>query len=368
MSGFDDDVLRAIARRHGQDEDKVCLAGAFQQPVVRPGNDKCGLQMVLHKIELESGPLEVPELTGHETVRRKKQVLAAQTTAPLKNCAQLAKKPPKMRIHQLAVVLLDDHTVLSIGQSHGEDSKSCKEVDGIMDELRDGLEDLRENTAGFLAVSLLEAVVDSNILIRHALTDWKDKTEEAIMTFAAKRHSLHLYHFTKISTRFLEYVEPVKRDVEAVVSRFVSGWAPRLAPRFCFCSRPLPPQLKDEPALAAPDVQSMLDDILDDIGTLDTEVRAMGESINVLRSLYEAMAADRMNQILFILTLLTVMFIPAQFLTGLYGMNFDTEQEGNLPELGYAHAYSVWWGVVIVMSGSLFYFMATKLQAFELYR
>ncbi len=35
---------------------------------------------------------------------------------------------------------------------------------------------------------------------------------------------------------------------------------------------------------------------------------------------------DQMNRVLYALTLVTTTFIPAQFLTGVYGMNFDVRE------------------------------------------
>ena len=42
---------------------------------------------------------------------------------------------------------------------------------------------------------------------------------------------------------------------------------------------------------------------------------------------YRAVQEDRMNRTLYILTLVTSVFVPAQFLTGLYGMNFEVMPE-----------------------------------------
>ena len=49
-----------------------------------------------------------------------------------------------------------------------------------------------------------------------------------------------------------------------------------------------------------------------------------------LQALHSAMQEARMNRVLYMLTVVTTMFVPVQFLTGLWGMNFD-----NMPELHY---------------------------------
>lgn len=55
-------------------------------------------------------------------------------------------------------------------------------------------------------------------------------------------------------------------------------------------------------------------------------------TVQRLTEFYRSVQEDRMNQILYLLTLVTSIFVPAQFLTGLYGMNFDY-----MPELGWKY-------------------------------
>lgn len=46
-----------------------------------------------------------------------------------------------------------------------------------------------------------------------------------------------------------------------------------------------------------------------------------------------------MNDILFILTITSVIIMPIQTLTGLYGMNFVEDGGSNMPELNWAEGY-----------------------------
>ena len=52
-----------------------------------------------------------------------------------------------------------------------------------------------------------------------------------------------------------------------------------------------------------------------------------------------------MNRVLYFLTLVTTVFIPAQFITGLYGMNFD-----NMPELRWKYSYFVLLGGMLAFT------------------
>ena len=62
------------------------------------------------------------------------------------------------------------------------------------------------------------------------------------------------------------------------------------------------------------------------------DVRIFGDVINIPQ-------ADR---VLYLLTLVTTVFIPAQFLTGLWGMNFD-----DMPELHFKYGYTMFWLLVV---------------------
>lgn len=74
---------------------------------------------------------------------------------------------------------------------------------------------------------------------------------------------------------------------------------------------------------------------------------------------YRAMASDltelqinsvnnRMNEIMKVLTLISVVFIPLTFIAGVYGMNFNPEAGPlSMPELNWPNGYIIIWGVMI---------------------
>ena len=62
------------------------------------------------------------------------------------------------------------------------------------------------------------------------------------------------------------------------------------------------------------------------------------------------------SEVSYTLTLVATVFLPAQFLTGLYGMNFV-----NMPELQCEYGYMIWWGVVsTIATGTITYFKFYK--------
>jgi len=72
------------------------------------------------------------------------------------------------------------------------------------------------------------------------------------------------------------------------------------------------------------------------------------ELISDLQDGYISLASHRLNHIVKILTIITVIFIPLGFLAGLYGMNFE-----HIPELHYKNAYYVLLSLMAFIAVSL---------------
>ncbi len=80
------------------------------------------------------------------------------------------------------------------------------------------------------------------------------------------------------------------------------------------------------------------------------------ELISDLQDGYISLASHRLNNIVKVLTIITVIFIPLGFLAGLYGMNFD-----NIPELHYKYSYYVILSImVVIVVGLLILFKRIK--------
>lgn len=68
------------------------------------------------------------------------------------------------------------------------------------------------------------------------------------------------------------------------------------------------------------------------------------DMLNSLQDLFIAEVSFKMNKVMQLLTLISVIFIPLTFLAGIYGMNFEY-----IPELSYRYGYFVLLGVMFVL-------------------
>jgi len=81
-----------------------------------------------------------------------------------------------------------------------------------------------------------------------------------------------------------------------------------------------------------------LRDVLDNLEIYDDEVKALISSCESVDNAAENFQARQMDQTLYYLTVISATFLPAQFLTGVWGMNFE-----NMPELEQEWGYRLFW-------------------------
>ena len=65
---------------------------------------------------------------------------------------------------------------------------------------------------------------------------------------------------------------------------------------------------------------------------------------------YRDLRDNKMNDVLFLLTVVTTVFIPGQFLTGLFGMNFEFNGQLQDPLLRYEHGYVMFWVLTALLT------------------
>lgn len=71
----------------------------------------------------------------------------------------------------------------------------------------------------------------------------------------------------------------------------------------------------------------------------------IADNAGALMNLYFAMASQRTNNVMRILTVFSAFFLPLTFLVGIYGMNFQW-----MPELTQRWGYPAVWGVMLLVT------------------
>jgi magnesium transporter len=92
-----------------------------------------------------------------------------------------------------------------------------------------------------------------------------------------------------------------------------------------------------------------------------TDVREQAEALHFyadeltdfatnLTSLQLALASQKTNQVMRVLTVFSAFFLPLTFIVGVYGMNFEY-----MPELHWRYGYAMVWGVMLLVTAVIWY-------------
>lgn len=79
-----------------------------------------------------------------------------------------------------------------------------------------------------------------------------------------------------------------------------------------------------------------------------------------LRDYHMSIVSNRMNEVMKVLTITGTIFIPLTFIAGVYGMNFNTQLPGNMPELNWPYGYVFAWVLMLGIGLGLLGFVWSK--------
>jgi len=114
--------------------------------------------------------------------------------------------------------------------------------------------------------------------------------------------------------------------------------------------------IRSESDLIDPRTENFLRDVYDHTIQIVESADTLRDILGGLQDLYISEISLKMNKIMQFLTIVTAVFVPLSFLTGLYGMNFEV-----IPELKYHNGYFILWGAMIVITlGMLWWFKRKK--------
>ena len=198
----------------------------------------------------------------------------------------------------------------------------------VRDRIRRGTGRMRTQGVDYLAYALIDAVVDNFFPLLEIYGERLEDLEDELIDSPSKE-SLRAVHGTKKNLLMLRRSAWPQREVINALERH-------------------------ETDLIRPETRIYLRDCYDHTIQIMDMVETYRDLASGLTDLYLSSVSNRMNEVMKVLTVLASIFIPLTFVAGVYGMNFDTHSSPwNMPELTWYWGYPAFWGLMVLISGSL---------------
>jgi len=229
-----------------------------------------------------------------------------------------------------ASLFLGKNFVISLQETPGD----C--FDPIRERLRKGQGRLRRLGADYLAYALLDALVDQAFPVLERLGERIEDLEEEVLANPT-RETIHGIRDVKHSLLALRRAAWPQREVIHAMQR-------------------------EESPLVKKETRIYLRDLYDHTIQIMDMIEAYRDLTAGMLDVYLSSSSNRLNEIMKVLTILATIFIPLTFVTGLYGMNFNTDASPwNMPELNWRFGYLMVVAVMVAMvAGMLGYFRRRK--------
>jgi magnesium transporter len=231
----------------------------------------------------------------------------------------------RLAVEQLSLFLGENY-VLTLQEECGKDV-----FDPVRARLRSGRGYSRKMKADYLAYALLDATVDQFFPILERVGDAIETIEEELLAKPTKETLRRLYDGKRLLMQLRRAAWPQREIFNTL--------------------------MRDDSGLVTPETQVFLRDCYDHTTQIIDILENFRELAAGLMDVYLSSLGFRTNEIMRVLTVISSIFIPLTFLAGVYGMNFNTEDPWNMPELNWPFGYVLCLAVMgSIALGMILYF------------
>jgi magnesium transporter len=200
--------------------------------------------------------------------------------------------------------------------------------------LRAGRGYARRMKADYLAYALLDATVDQYFPILENIGDAIEGIEDVMLEKPTRDTLRRLYECKRLLLQIRRAAWP-QREIFSTL-------------------------IRDDTELVSRETQVFLRDCYDHSTQIIDILESYRDLAAGLMDVYLSSLGFRTNEIMRVLTVVSVLFIPLTFLAGVYGMNFDTDFPLNMPELKWPFGYIFFWCVSALIVGGMITFFKRK--------
>jgi magnesium transporter len=196
--------------------------------------------------------------------------------------------------------------------------------DPVRERIRTRRGRIRGARADYLAYALIDAVIDSYFPVVEQFADHLEDLDERVATSQ--------------SPAVTEAIHGVRNDL-LLLRRSIRPHRDALNEL-----------VRDQDPLIVDETRLFLRDCYDHTVQLIDLLDVYREMCSDLRDYYLSLVSNRMNDVMKVLTIIATIFIPLSFVAGLYGMNFNTQLPGNMPELNWPYGYLAVISVMVLIA------------------
>lgn len=201
--------------------------------------------------------------------------------------------------------------------------------DNVRNRMRKSEQCFKRWKSDYLFYALTDSIIDNYFCIIDILFDELDGLEKELIYNKNSQIMENIYE-KKIEIMFIRrYFSPLKDCINSL--------------------------LRMENHLIHKDTTPYLKDLQDHILQLSESIDSFRETLSFLAEFTLSFSSNSTNEIMKFLTIFTSIFIPLNFIAGVYGMNFQF-----MPELGWKYGYALALGLMIVMATGLIYYFRRR--------
>jgi len=221
-------------------------------------------------------------------------------------------------VEQVAIIV-GPNFVITFQERYGD------VFDPVRQRLRMASGKIRSQSADYLAYAIIDTVIDGYFPVMELMSETLEDLEDEVLTKPSARHPEEIHRIKTLLLSLRRSLWPMRDMLNSIL-------------------REPTPYIKD-------DTRVYFRDVLDHTIQLSEVLETQRETVIGLMNTYLSVMSNRTNEVMKVLTVITTIFIPLSFITGIYGMNFDF-----MPELDSRFGYPLVWVVMLSVGLSLGYY------------
>ncbi len=234
----------------------------------------------------------------------------------------------ELEIEQISFFLSGTY-VITFQQVPGDSFEAVRE------RIRQGKGQIRKMGPDYLLYALVDALVDEFFPVLESYGERVEELEDEVID--------------KPTPEILNEIHRIKREL-LLVRR--TAWPEREV---------INALQREDTYLVKPETRVFLRDCYDHTIQVIDMVETYRDLASGLLEVYLSSASNRLNEVMKVLTIISTIFIPLNFIAGVYGMNFSPEASPlNMPELNWFFGYPMALGIMVTVGVSLVIYFRRK--------